>query len=533
MLHSALSLSFALTISPFLALCPLLAQAIEPIEIKGSKFFYQNNGSQLFLKGVVYQQVPSDHELGSVSSNLARSSVDDIYVDPLSDPSACRRDIPFLQQLQTNVVRSYGIDDTQSHDECMSLFANAGIYVLIDLPAPGLTIGNLNPTWNDALYDRYSKVVDAMHNYTNLLGFIVGDNVVQGIGTNDSGPYVKAAARDMKAYIQQNNYRSIPVGYVNDVLQGSAAAIDPMSKDTWEYLNCGDTSDTIDFFGANMVSFCKGSTYTDSGYNNATQELSGYSIPVFVAAYGCSQALNRDFSEISIIYGFLMSPIWSGGLIYEYFLQGPEPGYGLVSVAGSEVSRLSNFVNVATNIAAVTPSSTVSANYNPSNTARATCPSGAATSLPPNPRKAVVAPGSTSSSPSTIATQTSSTSFPSPQSSRSGISLGAKAGIGVAVAVVVIAAVIAALLLLKRRRQQKKQQESTKEQWTKTELAAEDIDREAQGYGPHMADSNERAEVEGTSATREAPGDRPIFEMSEDNDTRPEMPGSSGITAAD
>lgn len=281
-------------------------------------------------------EVPSTNELGSVAENLAASSAKIVYVDPLADLAACARDIPYLQDLQTNVIRTYGIDPSRSHSACMALLANAGIFVITDLVAPGYTISNVNPVWNSVLYDRYAAVIDAMHNYTNLLGFIVGDDVVNGIGTNDSGPYVKAAVRDMKAYLRQKDYRSIPVGYVNSVLQGTAVAqISTSAKDIWEYLNCGDNGDSIDFWGANIVDWCKGSTYTDSGYANATSELSAYSVPVFLAAYGCSIPFQRDFSEISAIYGQQMSPIWSGGIIYEYFSQS-NPGYGKLVVRTKE-----------------------------------------------------------------------------------------------------------------------------------------------------------------------------------------------------
>lgn len=263
-----------------------------------------------------------------MAENLAASSATTLYVDALADPAACTRDIPYLRDLQTNVVRTYGIDPSRNHSQCMTLFANAGIYVIADLVAPGYTIGNVNPVWNSVLYNRYTSVIDTMHNYTNLLGFVVGDDVVNGIGTNDSGPYVKAAVRDMKAYIRQRDYRPIPMGYVNSVLQGTAVAqVSTSAKDIWEYLNCGDTSDSIDFWGANIVDWCKGGTYTNSGYRNATSELSTYSVPVFFATYGCSIPSQRDFSEINAIYGQQMSPIWSGGIIYEYFSQS-NPGYG-------------------------------------------------------------------------------------------------------------------------------------------------------------------------------------------------------------
>ena len=507
------------------------SQILDAIEIYGSKFFYSGNGTQFFIRGVIYQQVPSDDEQGSVATNLARASADDLYVDPLSDAAGCQRDVPYLQELQTNVVRSYGIDPSQNHSQCMEEFANAGIYVVVDLPAPGLTIGNNNPVWNDALYDRYTQVIDAMHNFTNLLGFVVGDNVVQGIGQDDAGPYIKAAVRDLKAYIRQKDYRAIPVGYVSDIIQGSSDGIDPVSKDAWQYLNCGNPNETIDFFGGNAVSFCKGGSYITSGYSNATDELSNYSIPVFLAGYGCSNGHERDFGEIKPIYSRTMTSVWSGGIIYEYFKQGSDPGYGLVNVAGSEVLTLSNFKDVSTNMASVTPSGISSVSYQPSNTA-ASCPEAGATQLPPNPRAAVVSAGtsSTSSTPSSPSA-TGSPQLPRPASG--GLSTGAKAGIGVGVVVLVLLLVAILFVFYKRKIAKAKRKDGTNtgDQWNKTELAADSVDREARGYN-HMAASSPRAEIEGAMLDREIAADRPIVEAPGDTGVRTEMSIKRGSISA-
>ncbi len=52
------------------------------------------------------------------------------FVDPLSLPAACKRDIPFLQQLSVNTIRVYSVNSSQNHDECMSAFSSAGIYTM-------------------------------------------------------------------------------------------------------------------------------------------------------------------------------------------------------------------------------------------------------------------------------------------------------------------------------------------------------------------------------------------------------------------
>jgi 1,3-beta-glucanosyltransferase GAS1 len=42
-------------------------------------------------------------------------------------------DAALMKTLGTNVIRVYHVDPTQDHSGCMSAFAEAGIYLLVDL----------------------------------------------------------------------------------------------------------------------------------------------------------------------------------------------------------------------------------------------------------------------------------------------------------------------------------------------------------------------------------------------------------------
>ena len=329
------------------------------------------------MRGVAYQQDYSGN--GSTSDSQT-------YTDPLADADACKRDIPYLQELMTNTIRVYAINPTQSHDECMSMLADAGIYVVADLSAPvdGSSINRDDAAWNDALYERYTSVVDAMANYTNVLGFFAGNEVSNAPNNTDASAFVKAAVRDTKAYIKAQGYRTIGVGYAtNDDAD--------IRVNMADYFNCGDAASAIDFWGYNIYSWCGDSSYTESGYDVRTKEFSTYSVPVFFAEYGCNNVSPRPFTEVGALYGSKMTPVWSGGIVYMYFQEAND--YGLVSISGNSVSTLADFDNLKTQLASIEPTGVNSASYSPTNTAAA-CPTegtddwnAKSSPLPPSPNK--------------------------------------------------------------------------------------------------------------------------------------------------
>lgn len=351
--------------------------AAPPIEIVGNMFFYSNNGSYFPVRGIAYQ------------SDVVNATAGQTINDPLADPDSCKRDLPYLLELKTNVLRVYDVNTSLDHTECMDLFSNNGIYVLLDLSDPANSIDRNDPQWNVGLYERYTSVVDKFSNFTNILGFFAGNEVTNRINNTDASAYVKAAVRDTKAYIKAKNYRQIPVGY-------SSTDVSSIREDMAEYFACGNSSDRVDFYGINDYEWCCNSNFLTSGYANRVAEFKNLTfIPLIFSEYGCNTCVPRKFDEVNALFSDQMWDVFSGGVIYMFYQEAND--YGVVSVDSSgHISTLPGFTNLESRMATVS-TATFSARQ-ASATAVSTdfpCPAANQTDwkpssvLPPTPNKAV------------------------------------------------------------------------------------------------------------------------------------------------
>lgn len=330
------------------AAAPTPVGAIPHIEIVGSKFFNSGNGEQFFMKGIAYQPSRSLQDLESMEETSETK-----YIDPLADPNICLRDIPYLKDLHVNTVRVYSIDPNKDHEICMNALADAGIYALLDLAEPDTSIARNNPTWDVRIWKRYKDVVDSMHQYPNTLGFFAGNEVTNDRTNTDASPFVKAAIRDVKNYIEDKEYRSIPVGYSSN---DDAETRDFLA----EYFACGENA--ADFYGINMYEWCGYSSYGTSGYKERTSEFREYPIPVFFSEFGCNKVRPRPFTEIGALYGSKMTKVWSGGLAYMYFEE--ENEYGVVRInENGGVEQLEDFNNLRNEFQRVQPRGTNKEEY--------------------------------------------------------------------------------------------------------------------------------------------------------------------------
>ncbi|KAJ0166196.1 Protein EPD1 [Colletotrichum tanaceti] len=340
------------------------AAALAPIEIVGNKFF-DEKGRQWFMKGIAYQLRPDD---------------------PLVDAEQCARDANLMKTLGTNAIRVYHVDPAANHDGCMAAFDDAGIYTLIDLDTFDSYILPNNPYWNETQFNAYAKVMDTFEKYDNVLGFFIGNEIIAINNQSQVAPFMKAAARDMKAYRDQKGYRKIPVGY-------SAADIAELRPMLQDYLTCGGKpEDNIDFFGLNSYEWCDPNTYNTSGYTNLQAMAEQFPVPIFFTETGCITGQGpRTWDDQDAIFSQPMVDDWSGAMVYEWIYE--ENRYGIVSYGpevsktittgdvydgftrkGTPIPRSPEFQNLQAKWATITPTGVMKSDYDPTSVSTRDCP---------------------------------------------------------------------------------------------------------------------------------------------------------------
>ncbi|KAH6891262.1 Glucanosyltransferase-domain-containing protein [Thelonectria olida] len=310
-----------------------VVNAVQSLTIEGKEFVNSKSGKRFQVVGMAYQPGGSagyDPETGK---------------DPLSHKEQCLRDAALMQILGINAIRVYNLDPNINHDDCASIFNAAGMYMMIDVnsPLPGEALHSESP-W-ESYYTEYLNrtfaIVEAFSNYPNTLLFFSGNEVINNIATAKDAPqYIRAVTRDLKNYIKNNIDRQIPVGY-------SAADVREVLWDTWNYMQCSlkDEKDDVsraDVFALNSYSWCgPEATYESSSYDKLVEGFKETSVPIFFSEYGCNKPQPRYWNETQAMYGEEMTPVFSGGVVYEYTEE--DNNYGLVKISDDELQILGDF----------------------------------------------------------------------------------------------------------------------------------------------------------------------------------------------
>jgi hypothetical protein len=359
-------------------------QALPKITRTG-RYLYDESGNRFFVKGIAYQEqgavvASADNHFGEPSS----------FIDPLALPDSCKRDIPNLQQLTVNTIRVYSVNSTLNHDDCMKQLSAAGIYTIIDLSLPlNGSIDRTVPSWSTNVLNLYTQTIDVFEKYDNVLAYNVGNEAV--VGDHPAvAPYIKAAARDIKAYLKSKGSKTL-IGYA--AINGAPDFRFPLA----DFLTCdpsGANSDSsaIDMYGLNDYEWCGAS----GSYAGTTQNFANYNVVAYFGEFGCvSGGGPRPWAEVASLYSADISAVWSGGIAFSYFparSAAGEFGMATISSDGSTVTTSQDFDNLKTAYSAVTFITTPAKSAAPASTYGA-CPAqinavAVSNKLPPTPDQA-------------------------------------------------------------------------------------------------------------------------------------------------
>jgi len=323
------------------------SEAVQKVHRTG-RYLYNADGTRFFIKGIAYQP----QGIAGDNAFLEPTS----FIDPLADGSGCSRDVPYLQQLKVNTIRVYSVNSSLNHDSCMQTFSNAGIYTIIDLSLPvNGSITRDSSSWSSNLLDLYINTINAFAKYDNVLAYNVGNEIITAPSETGAAAIVKAAARDIKAYLSSISSSAL-VGYAS--IDGDSNWRDPLAN----YLGCDPSSQNsgttaIDLYGLNNYEWCGNSTFLASGYQGTTTEFSSYNTAAYFSEFG-NAACTRTWQEAQALFSSNMTSVWSGGIAFSYFQAASAAGqFGMVNIStdGSTVTTSTDFTNLATQYSAISP----------------------------------------------------------------------------------------------------------------------------------------------------------------------------------
>lgn len=100
-------------------------------------------------------------------------------------------------------------------------------------------------SYTPTLLASYFRVIDVLAQYSNTLGIVIADQLINGDDTLKIAPVIRSVSRDVKRYMKMRNeiksQRILPVAY--DAMSFSSRDLTVL-----EYLTTGDPSTTIDFW---------------------------------------------------------------------------------------------------------------------------------------------------------------------------------------------------------------------------------------------------------------------------------------------
>ena len=305
---------------------------LDPIVIKGYKFFNSRTGQNIFIKGIDYYPRPNR---GSLDFNSV-----DYYTEEYRH--IWERDIPQFQALGVNAIRLYSVDSEKDHSAFMCALNEAGIYVVVELatgaiscPKCAVLRSETPDCYQPDLKLRGQAIIKEFSRYNNTLAFSAGNEVNHfvpyGQGPEWNAPCLKKFVRDMRAYVQScEHMRHVPIGLIEADTDRTANTL---------YYNCqsddGDALEVAEWYGINTYVYCNDTAKTieeTEGFRYLLGNFTSYhySIPVVLTEFGClSESFpnvdgyehQRTFLQAEWLGLPEVQDLFAGGLAFEYSIE--------------------------------------------------------------------------------------------------------------------------------------------------------------------------------------------------------------------
>lgn len=316
-----------------------------PITIQGKQFVNSSTQTRFMVRGVALDTrgVPNAPAIKDILADQHSEFVTSVI-------------LPELIALGVNVVRVYDAYPENSHVTTMAAFEAVGIYVMLGLATSEYSIDQLTGTYNFGLYQRATALIDEFQAYDNTFCLSIG-NEVEFPGTQAASFNIpkatpqqvtsdtvtleltvagtmKSLARDIKAYIAAQSYRTIPVGLARQ--DGPQSSFGPTNQYSWQqgilgtdtiaqYYAAGPAEDAMDYVAVNAYRYLTGANAASSANDGLANEASLMPVPVFLSEDGAVNTpppagFSRDWADVLVQYtSALQGAQLSGQVAFEFF----------------------------------------------------------------------------------------------------------------------------------------------------------------------------------------------------------------------
>jgi hypothetical protein len=281
------------------------------------RYLFLESGERFFVKGVAFPNAPVDNPYNATGWIAILKQLRDASVE-------------------VNALRFYQLDPQVDYSAFFEAADSMGFYILVPLTsAQGGGVLDRNKAapkcYSRKLYQYGTSMVDMTRVYSNVIGGVLANEVMNSVETWQAAPCILSYANDLKLY-----QPAFPLIYSMQH-DGLGAAISPAEavQLTLDYLTCS-TNSSIDILGVNIESWCSSTQQFDRNedgsigtYLDLYKHVENATIPLMFSEMGCSTSLfnrdnglsprgARDWKQVHEVLGEDMADELSGFIAYAY-----------------------------------------------------------------------------------------------------------------------------------------------------------------------------------------------------------------------